>query len=161
LIALVVLTAQHTDAQRQLILVSGRKVIHRFIEGETLRTKWKYDKEEHWGFIVEINEFSVITSQDTIVISDIKKILLPGKPFINKIGKTLIALGATYLIIDQFNWVVIQGQDPSLDDSVWKPATLLIGAGVPMLFFKKKWGRIKRGIHLISIDKNSKLYLNN
>jgi hypothetical protein len=65
-----------------------------------------------------------------------------------------------YLLIDQFNWVVVQGNDPSMDDKVWKPAALLVGTGLPMLCFRKKWGKIKRGTRLISVDGNSRFYLN-
>ena len=148
----------HIEAQRQLVLVSRRNIINRFMEGETFRTKWRDDKKEHWGFIVEINEFAIVTSQDTINLNDIKQVLLPGKPLINKIGKTLITIGVVYLFIDQFNWVVVQGHDPSMDDSVWKPASILVGAGIPLLFFNKKWIRIKRGVHLVSVDKDSRLY---
>lgn len=71
----------------------------------------------------------------------------------------MVTMGAVYMFIDQFNWVVIQGQHPSMDDNVWKPATLLVGAGIPMLFFKKKWGKIKRGTHLIAANRKSKFYI--
>ena len=146
-------------AQHQLVLLNGNSIDHYFMPGETFRTKLRNEKLEHWGFIVEVSEFQVITSQDTIDISRIRKVLLPGRPLINKIGKTLITIGAAYMFIDQFNWVVIQKQNPSVDENVWKPSVALVGAGIPLLFFKKKWSKIKRGTHLISVDRKSKFYI--
>ena len=146
-------------AQRQLLLVRGDKILHHYITGETFKTKLRGDRKEHWGFIVEINEFSVITSQDTFLISDVSKVLLNGKPIVNKVGKLLVTVGAALVIIDQFNWTVIQGHDPKMDASVWIPATALVSAGIPMLFFQKDWRKIRRGTRLISVDSNSILYI--
>ena len=153
-LAIIDVTGQH-----QLLLVSGNEVVHRFKVGETFRSKWKDSHEEHWGFIVALTEFEIITSQDTINISQVRKVLLPGRPLVNKIGKTLLTVGLLYVTIDQFNWTIVHGHEPKMEDSVWKPAALLVGAGIPMILFKKNWKKIKRGVHLLSVDQKSKLYI--
>ena len=145
-------------AQRQLILLSGDKVVKRFNVLDNFYSVVKGSKKEHWGFLVEIDEYSIITSQDTILLEKIDKVLLPGKPWLNKVGKSLITIGLLYFSIDQFNNSIIQKNDFSVDATVWKPAAIMVGVGAPLLLFRKKWIRCKYPTKLISVDKGSRFY---
>jgi hypothetical protein len=160
-IALVVMTcmAEPCFAQRQLVLLSKGVPAHHFKEGDTFRSRWAGDNMEYWGFLVEIHEDYLITSQDTIPIRKIRKVLLPGKNKIYRAGQLLVLIGTAFFVIDQFNTTIVQQNDPSLDPDVWKPAAVITLAGVPMLFFKKKWRKIGRGLKLISVDNTSRFYL--
>ena len=146
-------------AQRQLVLVSRDEVVLRFREGDRFHTKLDNQRLEHWGFVVEINEFSLITSQDTIPLRRIHKVLLPGKPLIYKIGKILVGVGVGYFLIDQLNYTLVQHNDPGLDPYVWKPAVIMASAGLPLMLFRKKWKKISKGVKLISVGRDSNFYL--
>ena len=156
-----ILTTIYTssEAQRQIVLVSGNEVVHRFKVGDKFHTKLEGDKPEHWGFLVQIDEFSVITSQDTIDLRDIKKCLLPGRPIINRLGKKLVTAGIGLFVIDQFNQTVIQNNDMSIDSGVAKASIGLTAVGLPMLFIKKQWAKPGRGMKLISVGRDSRFYL--
>lgn len=145
-------------AQRQLILMGGDELVHRFKKGDTFRTILKGDKTEHWGFLVEINEFSVLTSRDTIDLREIKKVLLPGKPLAHKIGSTLVTVGVGLFVIDQVNYTIVQGNDLSIDSGIAKASITLVATGLPLLFIKKKWAKPKGGLKLISVGRDSRFY---
>jgi hypothetical protein len=145
-------------AQRQVILLAGDEVVHRFKKGDTFRSILKGNKTEHWGFLVEINEFSVITSRDTIDLREIKKILLPGKPLAHRIGSTLVKVGVGLFVIDQLNYTLIQGNDPGIDSGIAKTSIALVASGLPLLLFKKNWAKPKGGLKLISLGRDSRFY---
>lgn len=146
-------------AQRQLVLLSGGVPVHHFKEGDAFRSLWFGANVEHWGFVVEIHENYLITSQDTIQFKKIKKVLLPGKPKIQRAGQLLVLIGTAFFVIDQFNYSIVQGNDPTLDSDVWKPAAAITLTGIPMLFFNKKWRKISKGVKLMSVDNTSRFYL--
>jgi hypothetical protein len=145
--------------QRQVILMAGDEVVHRFKKGDSFRIKLVGDKTEHWGFLVEINEFSVITSQDTIDLREIRKVLLPGKPLAHKIGVTLITVGVGLFVIDQLNYTLVQGNDPNIDSGIAKASITLVATGLPLLLIRKNWAKTKGGLKLISVDRDSRFYL--
>jgi hypothetical protein len=145
-------------SQRQLLLVSGNKIIHRLKEGDAFRYKLLNNNEEQAKSILSITEFDIVASLDTIPISRIKKVVVKGQPLIRRIGINLIKVGAVYFLADQFNSAVIQ-QNPSIDDSVWKISTVLVGTGLPMIFFRKNWKRLGRDYKLKSVGPDSDLYV--
>lgn len=157
--AVVALMAFPSLAQRQLVLLSGGMPVHHFKVGDTFQSLWLGGKSKHWGFIVEVHEDYIITSQDTIPLKKVRKVLLPGKPKIHRAGQLLVLIGTAYFVIDQFNYTLVQHNDPTLDPDVWKPAAAITLAGLPMLFFNKKWRKISRGVKLMSVDNSSRFYL--
>jgi hypothetical protein len=142
-----------------LVLFHGDRVLKQFRPGDNFKFILKGDKKMHWGFLIEINEFSVITSQDTIELKDVKKVLLPGKPVINRVGQTLILIGVAYFTIDQFNNGIVHGNGFDTDADVWKPTAVLVGTGLPLLLFQKRWKKLGRGIKLISVGRDSRFYV--
>jgi hypothetical protein len=146
-------------AQRQLVLVSGDKVVYRFTKGDNFKSKLKSEKTEHWGFLVEISEFSIITSQDTIELKKIRKVLLPGRPLPHKIGVTLVKVGVGLFVIDQVNQTLIQHNDFNIDTGIAKTSIALAGAGLPLLLFKKNWKKLEGGMRLMSVGRDSRFYL--
>jgi hypothetical protein len=155
------LTCADALAQRQLVLMSGDEVIHRFTKGETFRTRTKDSKAEFWGFLVEIDEFSVITSRDTLSLRDVRKVLVPGKPIAHRMGVKLIKMGVGLFIIDQVNHTLIQHQKMDVDGGVAKASIALTTAGIPLLFFKKNWKKVKGTMRLMSVGRESRFYLIN
>jgi hypothetical protein len=144
--------------QRQVILMAGDEVVHRFKKGDSFRVKLVDNKTEYWGFLTEINEFSVITSRDTIGIRKIRKVLLPGKPKIHRLGIKLITAGVGLFIIDQLNYGVLQGNDPNIDSGVAIASIAIVTAAVPMALTKKNWAKPKGRLRLISVGRDSRFY---
>ena len=146
-------------AQRQLVLFSGDNVAYRFKTGDNFRTKLIGQKIEHWGFLVEINEFSVITSQDTIELKKIRKVLLPGSHPIKSLGKKIVTAGVGLFVIDQFNNVVIQHGTANLNRGVTTASIIITSVGLPMLFFRKNWKKVSGRVKLRSVDRDSMFYM--
>ena len=159
IIFIVLLPFTQALSQRQLILMSGDKLLFRFKEGSKFHSRLTGQKQEHWGFLVEINEFSVITSQDTIQLKKIRKVLLPGKPFVHKMGKTLLTVGAGLFVMDQINNSVILKNKPSLEAKIWIPSVIMLSTGLPLLLVNKNWKKVGRGVRLISVGRDSRFYL--
>lgn len=148
-----------TYGQRQLVLLGGDHVVHRFNVGESFYCKLKTDNKFHWGFLVELDEFSFITSQDTIKIGQIKKVLKPGKPFLKKVGKTLVIVGVGFTLIDQANYILVHGNwPPHVSKSVWRPSAILVGLGLPFSMKSKDWSKLGGSTRLMSVDKSSRFY---
>ncbi len=158
IIFVVLLPFTQALSQRQLILLSGDKVVFRFKEGNNFHSRLAGQKQEYWGFLVEINEFSVITSQDTIQLKEIRKVLLPGKTFVHKMGKTLVTVGVGLFVMDQFNNSVILKNKPSLEAKIWMPSVIMVAAGLPLLLVNKNWKKVGRGVRLISVGRDSRFY---
>lgn len=144
--------------QRQLVMVNNRGLVARYNRGDRFVCKTTLRKEEHWGYILAINEFNIITTRDTIPLSKIQKIKLPGRPALHKIGATLVTVGALYLAIDLVNAGLVQKTNPLLDRKVARNAAIISGTGAPLLLFKKKWAKMDRGVKIKSVGRESNLY---
>jgi hypothetical protein len=157
-VAVLLLQCVPAVAQHQLVVLSGENVVARFRVGDNFRSQWVGEKTEHWGYLVEINKFSMITSQDTIALNKIGKVLLPGERRTHQLGKKLVQAGVGLFIIDQFNITVIQQGSPDLNGAVWKASAAITAAGVTMLFFKKNWKKISGRVRLVSVGRDSRYF---
>jgi hypothetical protein len=141
LLALVLFVANASLAQNQLVLLKGEKVLARYKEGDDITYKLKKQLHYKTGYLVTIEDFFMVVSNDTIPFITIDKVDLKRKTYstrINVIGTFLSTIGFGYYAIDQFNSIVVKKQGFDEDAAAWKPAAIMLGAGLPMMLIKKK-----------------------
>ncbi len=129
----------------------------RYRAGDDLNYKRK-NGEKLSGFIVEVNDSTIITSNDTVATHQIEKVYFPKDNFLNVVGGFLVAGGTLIFIIDQVNIVVVNGDKASLDDRVSRITLVSIAAGLPLMLIKKQAHRVGFKKRLRIVDRESPFY---
>ncbi|MGC3946262.1 MAG: hypothetical protein QM762_17385 [Chryseolinea sp.] len=156
----ILLATALTDAyaQKQLVLLKGEKVIYRLYPGDDLELKIRGNEDRIYSYVNNLFDTAVMAHETLIPFSKIERIYFVRHSFMNKIGAALIIGGAGYFLIDQLNTVIVQGEDPTLDENVTKTSAIMVGVGLPMMLIKKKSQRIKPGYHLLTVEYGSPFY---
>src|SRR5882762_9486505 len=110
---IILLPVSHwSSAQKQLVFMRRGEVIARYTEGEVIKCVLK-NKKRTEGFIVELEDFRMVTSNDTINFLSIRKINTRKHRPVNVrkgVGGLLFLGGILYLGIDQLNGALGYGQ---------------------------------------------------
>lgn len=146
------------QAQNQLVLIKNDEVVIRFREGDDITYKRKGADHKINGFIVDINDSTIITSNDTVATHQIERLMFTKGNFMNVVGTLLVAGGSLLFVIDQFNTLVVNGEKPSLDSNVSRITLTSLAVGLPMMLIKKKSHRVGFRQRLKIVDKNSTFY---
>lgn len=144
-------------AQHQLVLIKNDEVQVRYREGDDISYKRKSGAKLS-GFIVEINDTTIITSNDTVATHQVEKLYFTKGNFMNVAGTFLVVAGAGILILDQFNTVVVDGESPSMDSNVAKISITSLAIGLPMMLIKKRSHRVGFKQRLRIINRESLFY---
>jgi hypothetical protein len=158
-IIILLLISDMSHAQKQLVFMRRGEIIARYTEGEEFKCVLKNKKRTN-GFIVELEDFRMVTSRDTINYLSIKKIDTRGhNPISLKkgIGGLLFVGGILYLSVDQINGALGYGK-PGWDQSDWN-AVIATGVGAAILFIRPKYQKLKPGTIIRAIDHRSPFYL--
>ncbi|HWA34867.1 MAG TPA: hypothetical protein VG737_12085 [Cyclobacteriaceae bacterium] len=151
--------ALDSHAQKQLVFMRRGAVIARYTEGEEIKCVLK-NKRRTSGFIVELEDFRMITSNDTINFLAISKIdTRKHNPIdVRKgIGGLLFLGGIVYLSVDQLN-AALGYSKPGFDQADWN-AVIATGVGAAILFIRPKYKKLKQGTIIRAIDHRSPFYL--
>ncbi len=159
--ALILLTTffGRVHAQKQLVFLSKGNVVARYMEGSYFKCVLK-DHQHKEGVIVELNEFSMITSQDTIEFRSIAKMDIKEDRKTNVrsgIGGLLFIGGLGYIAVDQINGAF--GYSPQGWDKSDQTALIIAGLGAAMLFIKPRYKKLRPGTVIRSVDYRSPYYL--
>ena len=147
--------------QTQLVLINRDKVAARFGYGDDFTYKLKKSKRFTYGVMLGATEFGVITFNDTIPFTSIERVSLKGhsqRNLLTLVSKFLITAGIVYFTLDQFNHVIVQGQKPDLEPTVWKPSLVLVATGYALKFTRKRSQRIRFPAKLIAVERGSPFY---
>lgn len=150
--------ASFSNAQNQLVLIKQDEVQVRYVEGDDFVYKRKSSKQVFRGFIVEINDSTLITSHDTVATHQIERIYFAKGNFLNLIGGFLVFGGSAIFIIDQVNTLIVRGEDASLDSNVSKITLTSLALGLPLLVLKKHSHRVGFKQRLRIVNKESPFY---
>jgi hypothetical protein len=147
-------------SQKQLVILKNGHVQALFKEGEYMRMVLKKNHRHVEGHILELYDFYMITSNDTIKFKDILKIDIKkhrGPAQWNRgVGGLLFAGGLVYLAVDQLN-VAIGIHSAGSADEVYVP--LIVSAvGAAMVFIRPKYKRLNGIQFLQAIDYKSPFY---
>jgi hypothetical protein len=148
-------------SQKQLVILKNGHLRASFKEGEYLRFVLKKDHRHAEGHIVELNSFSMITSNDTVQFKDIMKIDIrkhrgPARTS-SGIGGLLFLGGIIYLAVDQLN--VAAGINAQNDTAAeWIVPISVIGVGAAMIFIRPRYMRLNGIQYLQTVDYTSPFY---
>jgi hypothetical protein len=150
-------------AQTQLVLLNGEKVMARFAEGQAISYKLKKSKGFVVGYIARINEFSFVTSYDTVPFSKIESVSLTGgnalkyrrTSFLNLIGSALLTAGVVYFAADEINSELVHGYGFDSDRAAWEPAVILAGSGIILRLIRKRSQRLRYPARLLQAPPGS------
>lgn len=145
------------NAQRQVVLIKNDEVQVRYREGDDIAYKRKSGVKLN-GFIVEINDTTIITSNDTVATHQIEKLYFAKGNLMNLAGSFLVVAGAGILVLDQFNTVVVDGESPSMDSNVAKISLTSLAIGLPMMLIKKRSHRVGFKQRLRIVNRESPFY---
>lgn len=146
-------------AQKQLIFMRKGEIVARYTEGDNFQCVLK-NKKHKGGYIVELEDFRMVTSNDTINFLSISKIDSRRQHPINArkgIGGFLFLGGIMYMGIDQVNGALGYAKS-GWDQTDWGA---LIGAGVGagILFIRPKYEKLRPGTIIRTIDHRSPFYI--
>jgi hypothetical protein len=153
---LLLLISSATLAQKQLVLLKNGKPVGRFTEGEYIHFIMK-DGSPREGKIIELLEFSAITTNDTVQFNKIHKVGIPKgqrKGIAPLVGGLLLAAGIAYVAIDLFNSSF--GYDTEGVDV--QASAVMIGTGSVLFFIRPKYRKVNQGTFLRTVDYKSKFY---
>ena len=145
-------------AQKQLVLLKGQKVILRLYPGDEIELKMRGNEDRIYSYVNNLYDTALMAHETLIPYSKIERIYFVRSNLLNKLGTALIIGGVGYFLIDQFNTIIVQGEDPNFDENVTKSAVIMVGVGLPMMMIKKKSQRIKAGYHLLTVEAGSPFY---
>jgi hypothetical protein len=139
-------------------MLKGDNLIFRFRPGDAFAIKRKDSKRIERSFIVSINDSTVITGYDTIPIHEIARVHKPRMTLLNVVGGLMMVGGIGYFVIDQFNIVVVNGDNANIDRGVAVPSVTLLAGGALLYYIRKKSTRIHGRVRLLSVDNKSSFY---
>lgn len=147
-------------AQKQLVLLKGQKVLLRWYPGDEIELKMRGNEDRIYSYVNNLYDTAVLAHETLIPFSKIERIYFvhPEPKLLNKIGTALVIAGVGYFLIDQFNTVIVQGEDLAIDENVATTSAIMVAAGLPMMLIKKKSQRMKAGFRLLSVEPGSPFY---
>ncbi len=149
-------------SQKQLIVIKHGTVVARFAEGQYLRCVLKKKHRHTEGHILELNDFSMIASSDTIQFRDIERIDMRKQRgpvrWNSGVGGLLFVSGILYIGLDRLNSGIGVNTSP-LDASVLNTSLIMTSVGAALIFIRPKYQRVNsNGFTLHTIDYNSPFY---
>src|ERR1043165_5453064 len=132
---LLLLTSCQLYSQKQLLIIKKGKVRAHFNEGDYMRFVLKKKHRHAEGHIIELYDFHMITSYDTVQFKDILKVNVkkhraPAR-WSGGVGGFLFAGGLVYLAVDQLN-VAIGINEKSSPAEIYVPL-IVSGVGAAMV----------------------------
>ncbi|GHM99500.1 hypothetical protein WSM22_09900 [Cytophagales bacterium WSM2-2] len=147
-------------SQKQLVIMKNGKVVARFTEGEYVRFVLRNHRHAE-GHIVELENFSMITSNDTVKFKDILKVNIKkhraGGRWSRGVGGTFFIGGLFFLAIGQANAAIGVHSSTLTDEQLFVPLGFS-AVGAAMVFIQPKYKRLNGIQYLKTIDYTSPFY---
>jgi hypothetical protein len=110
------------------------------------------------SYINNLFDTAVLVHRTVVPIHKIDKVYFKRTGLVNLIGKFLVVAGVGYFLIDQFNVIVVNGDEASLNDDVTTTSVALVGVGLPMALIKKKSQKVGGKYRLMTVTERSPFY---
>lgn len=159
LLTLLVCAACIVQAQKQLVLLKREKVMMRFNPGDGIVISLKGKKQKVDSYINNLFDTAVVLHNTVVPLHKIDRVYFSHTGLVNLIGKFLVVAGVAYFVIDQFNVIVVNGDEPSLNEDVTAASVAMVGVGLPMMLIKKKSQKLAGKYRLITVSEGSPFYL--
>jgi hypothetical protein len=155
---IILLAAPHTQAQKQLVLLKKEKVVLRLYPGDDIVFKTPGRRFPRTSYVNNLSDTAVVIHNDTIAYHNIERLYYRQTRFYNILGGVLVIGGAGFTLVDQVNWVIVQGNKPSLDQSVSRISLPSLIIGLPLMLIRKKSQRLNHKYHLLMVKPGSIFY---
>ncbi|HTH57677.1 MAG TPA: hypothetical protein VL728_16640 [Cyclobacteriaceae bacterium] len=162
LIFFVVFFSADVYGQKQLLIMKKGTVRASFSEGEYIRFVLKKKHRHAEGHIVELYDFHMITSNDTVQFKDILKVNIKKhrgeRAWASRvIGGLLMTGGLVYFGVDQGNVALnINAQNDT--PFQWIAPLAVSGVGAAMLFIRPRYAKLNGIQYLRTADYRSPFY---
>jgi hypothetical protein len=130
----ILLSSGRAEAQQKFIVVekvfSNKQVV--YSSGDDIKFKLKDENFYRTNHIVSLNDTAIEFHYYTIAYHDIDAVDIRGHRFgtnLRGIGGTLQFVGLAYIAIDQFNQVVVRGQEASFNENIWLAGGAVFAGG--------------------------------
>lgn len=148
-------------SQRQLVIIRGDRPVAWFTEGNMIDFVLKKGGGKRYERIVELSEFSMITSGDTIMLNEIGKIKTKnrkGEDFARGFGGLFFVGGLVLLGVETLNSATGYSS-PEIDAPVVKVSLGLMAVGTLLVLLHPRYERMGYRVILRSVDYKSPFYL--
>jgi len=130
--------SHEVDAQGEYLVLektfSNKQI--QYSSGDEISYKLKEEDFYRIDHIIALNDSAIEFHYHQILFHEIDKINIKGQRFsganFRSIGSKLQIVGIGYIIIDQFNQVVVRGEDGSFNQNVWISGGVIYIAGTIM-----------------------------
>lgn len=147
------------NGQKQLVLLKNQKVIMRFNPGDQFVISLKDDKQKIDSYVNNLFDTAVLVHRSLVPLHKIDRIYFRQSGLLNLVGKFLVVGGVAYFLIDQFNVIVVNGDEANLDEDVTAVSATMVAVGLPMMLIKKKSQRVRGKYRLLTVEKGSPFYI--
>jgi hypothetical protein len=145
--------------QKQLVLLKKEKVVLRLYPGDEIILKVKGSNTKMTSYVNNLSDTAVMLHQTIIPFHKIDRLYFRHSSFANRMGALLVVGGVGYFLVDQFNTIVVQGEEATWNKNVGNVSIAMVGIGLPLWLIKKKSQRIKPGYKLLTVEEGSPFYL--
>jgi hypothetical protein len=159
LVFLMLLLPLASYCQKQLVLLKREKVLLRLNYGDDFNYRMKGSKTVMPSYVNNLYDTAVLAHKDVIPFHKIDRIYFEHSSFGNRLGTFLVIGGVGYFLIDQFNEVIVHGEEPTIDENVATTSAILVGAGLPLMLIKKKSQRLGGKYRLLTVEEGSPFYV--
>ena len=104
--------------QKQLVLLKNEKVLLRLNYGDDFNYRLKGSKVVMPSYVNNLYDTAVMAHETLVPFHKIDRVYFEHSSFSNRLGTFLVIGGVAYFLIDQFNEVIVHGEEPSIDESV-------------------------------------------
>lgn len=159
LVLLMLLLPSRSFCQKQLVLLKREKVLLRLNYGDDFNYRLKGSKTVMPSYVNNLYDTAVLAHKDVIPFHKIDRVYFEHSTFGNRFGTFLVIGGVGYFLIDQFNQVIVHGEEPTIDENVATTSAILVGAGLPLMLIKKKSQRLGGKYRLLTVEEGSPFYV--
>jgi hypothetical protein len=159
LATILICAACFADAQKQLVLLKKEKVLLRLNPGDELIVTRRGEKRKIHSYINNLFDTAVVLHKTIVPLHSIERVHFKRTGVVNLIGKFFVVAGVGYFVIDQFNVIVVEGEEASLNDDVTAASVVMTAVGLPMVLIRKKSQRIRGRYRLMTVTKGSPFYV--
>jgi len=145
-------------SQKQLVVLNREKVLLRLTFGDEIIYRLKGSKTVRTSYVNNLYDTALMAHETIIPFHKIDKIYFKQSTFGNRIGMWLVIGGVGYFLIDQFNTVIVHGEDATIDEGVAKASGVMVGVGLPLMLIRKRSQRIEGRYRLLTVDEDSPFY---
>ena len=127
--------------------------------GDDFNYTLKGSKTVRYSYVNNLYDTAVLAHKDIVPFHKINKVYFTHSSFGNRFGTFLVIGGVGYFLIDQFNVIIVHGEEATIDENVAVTSAVLTGIGLPLMLIKKKSQRIGGKYRLLTVDRGSPFYL--